>query len=353
MNENANIEWNKKRWGDKREWDEVFVGGYAWGGAEEVERWFRVHILPLIENKPSVEVLEIACGMGRFTQCVISHANVLHGIDICDICVNECRRRFAGENAKFSVTDGRTIPYGRFDLIVSYDSLVHADISVLRSYFSQFSSRLNVDGYAVIHHANWRDDSASRMMVTHEDVASIVNDSEDLVLVSQTLYRWVNPTIHDANGVPVEAEPRFIDCVSVVRRSCSGSNSESSVPFCSEEINSCDCGVTVPRNMNCSKGVWVWGAGSGGVRVTKVLKAHGVRVKGILDSDMAKCGLVVGGYRVESPSALQLRNECIVVATLFSSGVEEYLNREGMRRGENFETVDFVRLEKYELMNDL
>lgn len=213
-----NIEWNKSRWGDASAWEHEFKQGYAWGGREYVEQWFRHHVLPWIPKTQPVAALEIACGMGRFTEQLAMHVQRIHAIDLSEVCVAGCRKRFIGNpDIEVSLTDGKTLPEGKFQLIVSFDSLVHADIDVIAAYLRQAPDRLTPGGTVVIHHANHPDLASSRMDVDHQRVQAIIRDIPDLALNSQTLFRWAKPLKRDATGTST-GSPEFLDCVTVATR---------------------------------------------------------------------------------------------------------------------------------------
>lgn len=214
-----NIEWNRAKWDVADSWQHEFLNGYAWGGADHVDRWLSQHVLPWLPAGRRIAALEIACGMGRFTDRLLPHVATLHAIDLARVCVDGCRQRFADRpNFSASLTDGKTLPTGPFDVIASFDSLVHADRDVLWAYFSQAPSRLTPGGVMVVHHANHFDLLASRMDVSHTDVQQMVLAAGGLQLLAQTLTRWTAPTASPAAELREPEAPTFIDCVTVVRK---------------------------------------------------------------------------------------------------------------------------------------
>ena len=202
----TNLEWNKKVWSDKAKWDKEWNSGYSWGLYQNVETDFMRFVAPYIGHIDSPSILEIACGMGRFTEFLLKIAGKLHSIDIQSICVEACRKRFKDvPNFSASVTDGKTLPDGSYDIIASYDSLVHADFDVLSSYFKQASGYLNDKGILIIHHANRPDLNNSRFPVTSEMIKEYIeSDIPHLQILSQTLFRY--------------EKPRFVDCVTVCKK---------------------------------------------------------------------------------------------------------------------------------------
>lgn len=84
--------------------------------------------------------MEIAPGHGRWTQFLLSHCRTLAAFDICEECISFCRNRFLNRvndgTAHFRLTDGLSIPEKEesVDLVYSFDSLVHVERDVMRSY---------------------------------------------------------------------------------------------------------------------------------------------------------------------------------------------------------------------------
>lgn len=200
-----NLEWNIKNWSNRARWEKEWADGYAWGTEELVKADYSRFVAPHLIGIKNPDILEIACGMGRFTKLLLEKAHSLHSIDIQKICVDECRKRFAAyPNFTASITDGKSMPEGNFDLIVSYDSLVHADYDILKAYFLQSIPLLNKDGFIIIHHANRPNSSCSRFCVTSEMVREFIQTLSSLELVSQTLFRYT--------------DNQFIDCVTVCKK---------------------------------------------------------------------------------------------------------------------------------------
>jgi cyclopropane fatty-acyl-phospholipid synthase-like methyltransferase len=199
----SNIQWNRQNWDDPKRWETEWHGGYAWGDHEKVRRDFLRFVAPFLPVDRKPRVLEIACGMGRFTEFLLGVAEHVHAIDLAGHCVESCRARFP-ERCTVTQTDGKTLPDGQFDLVVSYDSLVHADFDVLKAYFEQSQAVLTVGGFLAIHHANREDFASSRTDVTSEMVLELVSGLPRLEMVSQTLFRF--------------EQGHFVDCFTVARR---------------------------------------------------------------------------------------------------------------------------------------
>lgn len=150
---------NLKAWNRDWHWP---LGGEewsdAWGSAEL--QWEKC-ILPRIEKlQPSGNILEIGPGYGRWTQYLAEFATSLVAVDLSPRCIEACKIRFR-DDAKVVcvINDGRNLDVvgdGSLDFVFSFDSLVHAEADVIRSYLSAIASKLKPDGRAFIHHSNWK-----------------------------------------------------------------------------------------------------------------------------------------------------------------------------------------------------
>jgi ubiquinone/menaquinone biosynthesis C-methylase UbiE len=128
----------------------------SWGGAEN--QW-RASIFPRISAfLPASHALEIAPGHGRWTQFLQAHATKLSIVDLAPNCIEACRSRFRNlTHLDYYVNDGRSlerIADGSIDFVFSFDSLVHAEASVMRAYCSEIARTLRVGGHGFVHHSN-------------------------------------------------------------------------------------------------------------------------------------------------------------------------------------------------------
>lgn len=152
------LAWNKNTWDGDYNWaDGGEEWSEPWGGSEA--QWFgclypRLHRFLPVEN-----LLEIAPGCGRWTHYLLEYVlGSYTGIDLSQTCVEYCRRRFSDHsNTAFLENDGLSLDRvedGRFDLVFSFDSLVHANLDVHRVYIPQILTKLTRNGVAFIHHSN-------------------------------------------------------------------------------------------------------------------------------------------------------------------------------------------------------
>ncbi len=133
------------------EWSEV------WGGS--AAQWRGTLYPRLAPFLPAARILEIAPGFGRWTHYLQAHCQALVGVDLAERCVQTCQTRFAHlPHLSFLANDGRSLALlparQRYDLIFSFDSLVHVDLGVLRDYLAQLADLLTPDGVIFLHHSN-------------------------------------------------------------------------------------------------------------------------------------------------------------------------------------------------------
>jgi ubiquinone/menaquinone biosynthesis C-methylase UbiE len=146
---------------------DVFAVEYTWPeqGDEWSEPWggtryvWSVTIFPRIQAfLPSPTILEIAPGFGRCTQFLRGLCDNLIVVDLSERCIQACQERFQDFNTiEYHINDGKSldmIPDQSIDFIFSWDSLVHADTSVMEAYIRQFPRILKPGGFGFIHHSN-------------------------------------------------------------------------------------------------------------------------------------------------------------------------------------------------------
>jgi len=152
------IDWNINCWqesydwgGQGEEWSE------SWGGSDA--QWFGC-IYPRIHRFVHCNtILEIAPGFGRWTRFLINCALKSYwGVDISKQCIEACKSRFKTHaGAQFHSNDGKSLSAvgsTKIDFVFSFDSLVHADVSVFESYIPQILEMLSENGVCFLHHSN-------------------------------------------------------------------------------------------------------------------------------------------------------------------------------------------------------
>jgi SAM-dependent methyltransferase len=197
-------QWNEHAWPEGG--DEWSVG---WGSARTL---WHATILPRVHFLlPAPSLLEIAPGFGRVTAFLLPQCTRYVGVDLTAKCVEACRQRFrATAHARFEQNDGLSlacVESGSVDVALSWDSLVHADASVLSAYARELARVLVPGGRAFLHHSNlgafagreppllnphWRDSGMSaELMRRFAAEAGLEVDGQELV-------QWGSPVASDA-----------------------------------------------------------------------------------------------------------------------------------------------------------
>jgi hypothetical protein len=151
------FDWNDKYWGGQYDWSmRGEEWSEAWGTSEA--QWFSSIFARIHRFLPAPSILEIAPGFGRWTNFLLPMCKTYVGIDLSEECVTACKNSFHNyPHAAFYKNDGRTLSAGRdhkYDLIFSFDSLVHVELDIIESYVEQCLQMLARDGVAFIHHSN-------------------------------------------------------------------------------------------------------------------------------------------------------------------------------------------------------
>ncbi|MFC2113205.1 class I SAM-dependent methyltransferase [Bacteroidota bacterium] len=151
------LEQNIKFWGEDYNWKKTGTEwSKAWGGADI--QWYGSLLPRIINFLPAHHILEIAPGYGRWTNYLKDSCEHLSIVDLNQNCISACKERFADStNISYYLNDGRSLDMfedDSIDFVFSFDSLVHADESVLESYVSQISRKLKMGGIAFLHHSN-------------------------------------------------------------------------------------------------------------------------------------------------------------------------------------------------------
>lgn len=148
---------NVRKWGDEYNWKHAGdEWSAAWGGP--AMQWYGA-ILPRIRRfLPSSVIVEVASGFGRWTQFLHGQCEKLIAVDISEKCIVACKQRFSGvSHIEYHVTDGKSLAvaaHGSVDFVFSFDSLVHADATVIDAYLRELSRVLKPEGAAFLHHSN-------------------------------------------------------------------------------------------------------------------------------------------------------------------------------------------------------
>ena len=183
LDADSNIEWNVKRWGQEAGWTEHDSFGYQWSSGRTVHMaagiasFMDKHLRPYVDGRYDLDILEISPGAGRVTVELIRYANSLTLVDLNEVPIDICRERlkYYPNDVSYIVNDGKSLAdaTGReYDLVVSYDSLVHVHPDIVRGYMSQSLDLLRPGGIMWFDHSGkGSNEKGRRSAVTGELVA--------------------------------------------------------------------------------------------------------------------------------------------------------------------------------------
>lgn len=122
---------------------------------------WRTIIMPFLRPFDAIDhshVLEIAVGHGRMTQLLLNAAERVTGVDVLQENIDFCAERFKGnDRLRLIKIDGATlkeIEDGSISFMFCFDSMVHFDSDVVRSYIREGRRVLKPGGYFFTHHSN-------------------------------------------------------------------------------------------------------------------------------------------------------------------------------------------------------
>jgi SAM-dependent methyltransferase len=154
------LNWNVRTWSESYDWS---GRGEEWSASwgSSAAQWFG-SIHPRISVfLPTPSILELAPGFGRWTRFLTNQCQHYVGVDLSLSCIEHCRAEFAtSKHAQFHVNDGLSLPMvgdDSCDFVFSFDSLVHVELDILKSYIKEIVRVLCPQGVAFIHHSNWCD----------------------------------------------------------------------------------------------------------------------------------------------------------------------------------------------------
>ncbi len=126
---------------------------------QHIDAQWSALIWPMIKEFRFTTVLELAAGRGRNSEKLAAIADSLIVVDFVEENIDACRKRLARfEQVRFVTNDGATLA-GVVDdsvsFIYSFDSMVHFDSDVVRSYLYEFNRVLQPGGTGFCHHSNY------------------------------------------------------------------------------------------------------------------------------------------------------------------------------------------------------
>ncbi|CRK58796.1 hypothetical protein [Alloactinosynnema sp. L-07] len=215
VDDNLN-QWSNHEWSSGG--DEWSVG---YGGTESMWTWaIRPRIGAFL---PAAHVLEIAPGFGRITQYLAPSTPRLTVVDLTQRCIDACKERFKElDHIEYHVNDGRSlamVPDDSVDFVFSWDSLIHVEEDVIKSYLEQLATKLVPGGTGILHHSNMDAYRGADGELTVENVhwrAASMSAAKFRGFCRDVGLRCLVQELVPWGG------PEFTDCISVFRRESPG-----------------------------------------------------------------------------------------------------------------------------------
>ena len=172
-----------ERWGQEAGWTEHDSFGYQWSSGRTVHMaagiasFMDKHLRPYVDGRYDLDILEISPGAGRVTVELIRYAKSLTLVDLNEVPIDICRERlnYYPNDVTYVVNDGKSLSEAadrEYDLVVSYDSLVHVHPEIVRGYMEQSVELLRPGGIMWFDHSGkGANEKGRRSAVTAELVA--------------------------------------------------------------------------------------------------------------------------------------------------------------------------------------
>lgn len=122
--------------------------------AELADRFLR----RFLNGRYDLKILELSPGAGRFTAELVRYAASMDLLDMNADCLAICRERFTYRPLpmRFFQNDGMScqiITDRDYDLVASFDSMVHMHPDIIQSYVHQLSTKLARNGILWLDHS--------------------------------------------------------------------------------------------------------------------------------------------------------------------------------------------------------
>jgi len=194
----------------------------SWGNP--LIQWYSTIYPRICDYLPSDSILEIGAGLGRWSTFLKYYTDELILNDISDVSIKHLKNKFDGKsNVKIIKGDGykiNDVHKNSIGFVFSFDSLVHCEIDVIKSYLESIHDILTMNGHGFIHHSNLnacssdlkfkRENSWRGATVSATALQEHLRDST-LSLIQQELIDWSNSI-------------ELIDCFSVIKKQVEKSN---------------------------------------------------------------------------------------------------------------------------------
>lgn len=201
----TNIQNNIEMWGNPSTWE---IEGHEWSGhfGDTQNMWDNV-IHPRIFSFLKGDILEIAPGYGRVTEKLLEcNINSLEIVDLNKNCIDRCKEKFGSSIKGYYTNKGRDlwdIQSNSKDFIISWDSFVHMDETVVEPYLYEIIRTLKPGGVAWIHHSNltggeennWNNVGGRANMGNNR--FKELSQKVGLEVINQEFFKWEGTTEYD------------------------------------------------------------------------------------------------------------------------------------------------------------
>jgi len=130
----------------------------------------------------------------------------LHLIEMNQVCIEICKDRFKYyPDVSYYVNDGHScavVADSDFDLIASYDRMVHMVPDIIEGYFREFAQKLKSGGFLWLDHAGRGEKALSHRTAMTDELMREFAERSGLIVTKQ--YFRNNPRLHFRSPQTVE-----------------------------------------------------------------------------------------------------------------------------------------------------
>ena len=158
-----NMRFNKERRGNVKNWEKHDWWGYRWWGGHiqkmgTITRFTEKFVHPYMRGRYDHDILELACGGGRFSVELVRYARSLDVMDMNKACLKICKKRlmYYPIEVRYYLNDGIScdvLKDNKYSFIACYDAMVHMHPDIIETYVAQLSNHLSVGGIMWLDHS--------------------------------------------------------------------------------------------------------------------------------------------------------------------------------------------------------
>jgi len=347
------IEENYRTW-TTYDWEKE---GHEWSGAwgSTNSMWWG-SIFPRIQSylKNSSVVLEIAPGFGRCTEYLKDFSKELIIVDVSEKCIKSCEEKFKDVNhIQYFSNDGLSldmVPNGNIDFIFTWDSLVHAEEDVLKSYINQFEQKLSKNGVAFMHHSNFLDANKSgniknvhwRAESVSANLVEKYCEEANLCCFSQELINWDGENLIDCITMITKKNSSYAKTFIRLENDKFKEESERIQKYSELYHLNINSGLTINEQdfswiSNLKRPVYLWGTGSASERNYTKLSEQSIEISGFIDSDEERQKNTFLELEVFDIQQILKENPFVIISSSYFEEISKVLTGYGYK-----ENVDFL-----------